>query len=82
LTNFGQYLVQNYFAALHGKRFLLSDVAQDLPALTDMHVGTLARNFIVLQFACLRLTRTFSYSLFVSFTLQPHTTSQSEYRLL
>jgi len=26
----------NYFAALDGKRFLLSDIAQDLPVLTDM----------------------------------------------
>jgi len=34
--------VQHYFAALDGKRFLLSDITQDLPALTDMHVPTLA----------------------------------------
>jgi len=31
LTIFGQYLVQHDFAALDGKRFLLSDIAQDLP---------------------------------------------------
>ena len=35
--------MQHYFAALDGKRFLLSDIAQDLPVLTDMHAPTLAR---------------------------------------
>jgi len=38
LTIFGQYLMQHYFAALDGKRFLLSDIAQALPVVTDMHV--------------------------------------------
>jgi len=34
---------------LDGKRFLLSDIAQDVPVLTDMHVPTLARLLNVLQ---------------------------------
>jgi len=41
--NFGQYLVQHYFPASEEKRFLLGDVAQDLPVVTDIHVPTLAR---------------------------------------
>jgi len=49
LTIFGQYLLQHYFATLDGTRFLLSDITQDLPALTDMHVPTLARMLNVLQ---------------------------------
>jgi len=49
LKIFGQYLVQHYFAALDGKRFLSSDIAQDLPVLTDMDVSTLARFLNVLQ---------------------------------
>jgi len=40
LIIFRQYLVQYYFTALDVKRFLLSDIAQALPVLTDMHVPT------------------------------------------
>jgi len=46
--------VQHYFAALDEKRFLLSDIAQDLSVFTDMHVPTLARMLCV-AVACLRL---------------------------
>jgi len=35
--------VQHYFPASEEKRFLLGDVAQDLPVVTDIHVPTLAR---------------------------------------
>jgi len=42
-------MVQQYFAALDRKRFLLSDITQDLPLLTDMHVPTLAGMLNVLQ---------------------------------
>jgi len=38
--NFGQYLLQHYFAALDEKRLLLSDIVQDLPVVIDMHVPT------------------------------------------
>jgi len=47
--------VQHYFAALDGKRILLSDIAQDLPVLTDMHVPTLALMLNVLQLRVLDL---------------------------
>jgi len=57
--------VQNNFAALDGKRFLLSDIAQDLPVLTDMHVPTLARMLRV-AVTCFRLVRTFANCLFYS----------------
>jgi len=36
LIIFGQYFLQKYFATLDGKRFLLSDIAQDVPVLTDI----------------------------------------------
>jgi len=36
--NFGQYLLQHYFAALDEKRLLLSDIVQDLPVVVDIHV--------------------------------------------
>jgi len=39
--------VQHHFAALVGKRFLLSDIAQDLQVLTDMHASSLARMLCV-----------------------------------
>jgi len=81
----GQYLVRHYFAALDGKRFLLSDITQDLPVLTDMHVPTLARILNVLQLLVLYLCELLQIlSLFYSLciALQPHTTSQSECRLL
>ena len=76
---------QNNFAALDGKRFLLSDIAQDLPVLTDMYVLTLARMLDVLQLLVLDLCELLQivclfYSLCI--TLQPHTVSQIEYRLL
>jgi len=45
LTIYGQYLVQNYFATLDEKRFLLSDIAQDSPVFTGMLVPTQARTF-------------------------------------
>jgi len=41
--------VQLHFAALDEKRFLLSDIVQDLPVLTDMHVPTQACMLNVLQ---------------------------------
>jgi len=47
--------VQHYLEALDGKPFLLSDFTQDLPALTDMHVSTLARMLNVLQLLVLDL---------------------------
>jgi len=73
--------VQPYFAALDEKRLLLSDIVQDLPVVTDMHVPTLT----VLQLLVLDLCEFLQIlSLFYSLciVLQPHTTSQSEYRLL
>jgi len=48
-------MVQHYFAALDGKRFLSSDTAQDLTVLTDMHVPTLTRMLNVLQLLVLDL---------------------------
>jgi len=77
LTIFGQYLVQHYFAALDGKRFLLSDIAQDLPVLTDMHVITLAHMLNVLQLLVVDFLqiRCLFHSLWMA--LQSHTTSQS-----
>jgi len=53
--NFGPYLVQHYFAALDEKRFLLSNIVQDLPVVTDMHVHTLARMLNVLRLLVLDL---------------------------
>ena len=47
--------MQHYFEALDGKPFLLSDIPQDLPALTGMHVSTLARMLDVLQLLVLDL---------------------------
>jgi len=49
LPVFGQYLVQHHFAAFDVKRFLLRDIEQDLPVLTDMHVPTSAGMLNVLQ---------------------------------
>jgi len=81
MTIFGQYLVQHYFAVLNGKRFILSDFAQDLPVLTDMHVPTVARMLNVLQLLTLGLCKLLQilcllYSLFTA--LRPHTASQSD----
>jgi len=45
---FGQYLMLYYFAALHEK-LSLSDIAQDLPVFTEIHVPTLTRMFHVLH---------------------------------
>jgi len=53
--NFGQYLVQHYFEAFDEKRFLLSNIAQDLRVVTDMHVPTLARMLNVLRLLVLDL---------------------------
>jgi len=53
--NFGQYLVQHYFATLDEKRFLLSDIVQDLPVVTDMHLPTIARMLTVLRLLVLDL---------------------------
>jgi len=47
LTIFSQFLVQNYFAPLDGKRFLLSDIAQDLPVLADMHATTMVDTLVL-----------------------------------
>jgi len=85
LKIFGQYLVQHYFAALDGKRFLSSDIAQDLPVLTDMDVSTLARFLKCVAVAVLDLWELLQiiclfYSLCID--LQPHTVSQNVYRLL
>ena len=41
--------MQSNVAVLNGKRFLLSDIAQDLPVLDDTHVPTLARMLNELQ---------------------------------
>jgi len=46
--------VQHYFEALDEKRILLSDIVQDLPVVTNMHVPTLAR--MLTCCACLFLT--------------------------
>jgi len=78
--------VQHYFAALDEKRFLLSDIAQDLSVVTDMCVPTLACMLNVLwMFVLVDLCEPLQilclfYSLCIA--LQQHTTSQSEYRLL
>jgi len=53
--NFGQYLVQHHFAALDEKGFLLSDIVQDSPVVTDMHIPTLARMLNVLRLLVLDL---------------------------
>jgi len=53
--NFGQYLMQHYFAALSEKCFLSSDIVQDLPVVTDMHVPTLAHILNVLRLLVLDL---------------------------
>jgi len=47
--------VQHYFAASDEKRFLLSDIVQDLPVVTDMHVPTLGRMLNVLRLLVLNL---------------------------
>ena len=47
--------MQHYFAALDEKRFLLSDIVQDLPVVTVMHVPTLDRMFNVLRLLVLDL---------------------------
>jgi len=77
--------VQQYFAALDGKRFLLSNITHDLPVLTDMHVPTLALMLNVLHLLVLDLCKLLQilslfYSILHSFAT--HTTSQSEYGLL
>ena len=47
--------MQHYFAALDEKRFLLSDIVQDLLVITDMHVPTLARMLNLLWLLVLHL---------------------------
>ena len=47
--------MQHYFAALDEKRFLLSDIVQDLPVVTDIHVPTLAHMLNVLRLLVLDL---------------------------
>jgi len=47
--------VQHYFAALDEKRFLLSDIVQDLSVVIDMHVPTLDRILNVLRLLVLDL---------------------------
>ena len=76
--------MQHYFAALDEKRFLSSDIVQDLPVVTDMHVPTLARMLNVLRLLVLDLCEPLQILFFYSrcIALQPHTTSQSEYRFL
>ena len=78
--------MQPYFAALDEKRLLLSDIVQDLPVVTDMHVPTLvARMLNVLQLLVsdlCELLRILSLFYSLCIVLQPYTTSQSEYRLL
>jgi len=44
--------VQNVFASSDGKRFLSSDMAEDLRVLANMHVSTLARMLNILQLSC------------------------------
>jgi len=39
--------VQQWFAALDGKRFLSSNTTEDLPVLADMHIPTLARMLVL-----------------------------------
>ena len=73
------------FAALDEKRFLSSDVTQDIPVLTDVHVSTLAHMLNVLQLLVLELYELLQILCwFYSFCigLQPHTSLQSEYILL
>jgi len=47
--------VQYYFAALDERRFLLSDIVQDLPVVINTHVPTLARMLNVLRLLVLDL---------------------------
>ena len=49
--------MQNNFPELDSKRFLSSDIAQDLPVLTDMHVPTLARMLNVLRLLVLGMCK-------------------------
>jgi len=75
--------VQNYFAGLDEKRFLLSDILRDLPVVTDTHVHTLARMLNVLRLLVLdlcELLQCLCFLYLLCIALQPHTTSQSEYR--
>jgi len=67
--------VQHDFAALDVKCFLLSNIAQYLRTLTDMHSPTPACMLDALQLLVLDLAN-FANSLFysLSIALQPHTT--------
>jgi len=82
--------VQQYFAALDEKRFLLSDTVQNLPVVRDRHVRTLSRIINVLQLLDLDLCEPLQILCFFilpailcffihsALCMQPHTTSQSE----
>jgi len=67
-------LAQHYFAALDEKRFLLSDIVQDLPVVTDMHVLTLARMLNVLRLLVLDLCEPLQILCFL-FTLHSFATA-------
>jgi len=75
LTLFGQYLVQYYFAALGGKRFLLRDIARDLLVFAGMHVPTLSSMISSVAVACFRLMRTSTNYVIVLFTLHSFATA-------
>jgi len=72
--NFGQHLVQHYFAALDEKRFLFSDIVQDLPVVTDMHVSTLVRMLNMLRLHVLDLCESLQIICFL-FTLHSFATA-------
>jgi len=61
--------VQHYFAALDEKRFLSSDIVQDLPVVTDMHVPTLARILTVMCCGCCSWTCANLCKFFVFYSL-------------
>jgi len=57
--------VQHYFAALDEKLLLLSDIVQDLPVVTDMHVPTLAHMLNVLRLLVLDLCEPLQIHFFI-----------------
>jgi len=75
--NFGQHLVQHYFAALDEKLFRLSDILQDLglPVVTDMHVPTLAHMLNVLRLLVLDFCKPFCNFFVFLFTLHSFATA-------
>jgi len=54
-----------FFAALDEKRFLLSDILQDLAVVTDMHVPILARMLNVLRLFVLDLREPLQICFFI-----------------